>query len=304
MPDDVFSTFETEVENRHKEMLDDLESISIDDLQSKGLTLSFGGKSFKFSDVEIIKDETLEKKLRTEFKEKLNTQQGRIREKINAKINQLLLMHQQKTQELDRKEQQMRLKYRNSAMMPDITEKHMLKGLSVVKGLANDELIWIYRAVYNPRFIIIPRHDENNHSNRKQRKPIPARLVNRLKKEILILVKTKKNIVTDVHTKKTKKDEVVQVELPPFPHYHQTGTGDCWGMWIHGTNWTSPNDILKIAKEAEGVLESINQGSVANRGPAGLPRMQTLLDAVENTNPESSPTTKENNSDEDVWQSI
>lgn len=302
---DVFSTFEAEVESRHKEMLDDLESISIDDLQAKGLTISFGGKSFKFKDVEIVEEETLELKLRAEFKDKLNTQQQRIREKINAKINQLLLMHQQKTQELDRKEQAMKRKYRNTAMMPEITEKHMLKGLSVVKGSTNDELVWVYRAVYNPRFIIIPVHDENNHSGRKQRKPIPARLVNRLKKDILILVKTKKDQITEVMTKKTEKDNASDIQLPAFPHYHQTGSGDCWGSsWQYNKKWDSPDDILKVAKEGEAILESINQGSIANRGPAGLPRMATLLDAVEDVRSESSATTKESIDNEDVWQAV
>ena len=108
--------------------------------------------------------------------------------------------------------------------MPDITNKHMLKGLSVVKGSSNDELIWVYRAIYNPRFIII--YDDSYSSNRKQRKPIPARLVNRLKKDIFILIKTKKNQVTSVHTKKTQKDNDHDLDLPKFNHYHQTTTSD------------------------------------------------------------------------------
>jgi hypothetical protein len=300
---DVFSTFETEVENRHKEMLDDLESISLDDLKAKGLTLAFGGKTFKFSDIEIIEDETLEQKLRTEYKEKLNNQQQRIREKINAKINQLLLMHQQKSQELDRKEQQIKRKYRNMAMMPEITEKHMMKGLSVVKGSANDELIWVYKAVYNPRFIVI--YEEGFGSRRKkERKPIPARLVTRLKKEIYILVSTKGERVLSVHTKETKKKNDFDIELPAFQHYHQTGTSDCWGSWSYSESWNNPNDILKIAKEAEAVLETINQGSIAKKGPAGLPRLQTLLDAVESIRPESIATTREDLDNDDVWQAV
>jgi sensor domain CHASE-containing protein len=90
--------------------------------------------------LKIIQDESIEERLRKEFKEKLNVQQQRIRDKINSKINQLLLMHQNKQQELDRKEQQMKKKYSEAAMMPDITEAHMLKGLSVVKGSSNDEI--------------------------------------------------------------------------------------------------------------------------------------------------------------------
>jgi len=37
----VFSNFADEVQSRHKEMLDELETISIDDLKSDGVSLSF-----------------------------------------------------------------------------------------------------------------------------------------------------------------------------------------------------------------------------------------------------------------------
>ena len=61
---------------------------------------------------------------------------------------------------------------------------------------------------------------------------------------------------------------------------------------------------MKTAKDAEAVLETINAGSVANRGPGGLPRMQTLLDAVEKVAPMGEATTKETLDNEDVWQAI
>lgn len=299
---DVFNTFSQEVENRQQEMLDLLDSISVDDLKAEGLSLSFGGRTFKFSDVEIVDDETIEEKLRKEFKEKLNTQQQRIREKINAKVNQLMLMHQNKQQELDRKEQQLKRKYSTAAMMPEINETHMLKGLSVVKGSSNDELTWIYRGVYNPRFIVITE----GYRSRKTRKALPARLVNRMKKEILIIVKTKGNKVTNVATKQNINDGTRR--LPVFDHYHQTGSGDCWGSWKRDTNWSTPDDILKIAKDGEAVLETINQGSIANRGPSGLPRLATLIKNVEDVEGNAEATTVEreggSDNDDDVWQAV
>ena len=295
-------SFEGDIEQRHKEMLDDLESISIEDLQSSGVSLSFGGKTFKFSDLEIIRDETLEDKLKKEYREKLNEQQQRIRKKINAKINQLLLMHQQKQQELDRKELALKSKYQKAAMMPDITEKHMLKGLSVVKGAANDESIWIYRATYNPRFILVV-NTSRLHS-KKEKKPIPARLVNRMKKDILIIIKTKKEKITSVDTKQNKNSVNGLFSLPSFSHYHQTSSGDCWGTWTYPNSWIRTDDILLVAKDAEAVLEVINQGSIAKKGPTGLPRLQTLLDAVDDVDDILPTTASENADDEDVWQSI
>jgi len=296
------TNFEDEISARHQEMIEDLESISVDNLKSNGVQLSFGGKTFKFNDLEIVEDDSLEKRLRKEYKEKLNDQQTIIREKINAKINQLLLMHQQKQQELDRKEKNIKRKYADMAMMPEISEKHMLKGLSVVKGSANDELVWIYRAVYNPRFILIA--DGSFHS-KKDRKPIPSRLVNRLKKDILIVVKTKKERITSLVTKKTKKDNESDFELPSFQHYHQTNSGnDCWGTWTWETKWNSPDDIMKVVKDGEAVLEVINQGSIATRGPLGLPKLQTLIDSVKKV-VSVAPTTESDVLDnDDVWQAI
>lgn len=297
---DVFNTFSQQVENRQQEMLDLLDSISVDDLKAEGLSLSFGGRTFKFTDVEIVDDETIEEKLRKEFKEKLNTQQQRIREKINAKVNQLMSMHQNKMQEMDRKEAALKRKYSTAAMMPEINESHMLRGLSVVKGTSNDELTWVYRGVYNPRFLVITEY------RKKTRKALPARLVNRMKKEILIIVKTKGKQVTSVATKQSINDG--SRNLPSFDHYHQTGSGDCWGSWRKPDTWDSPDDILKIAKDAEAVLETINSGSFANRSPSGLPRSATLLKNVEDVEGHSEATTIEreggNDNDDDVWQAV
>lgn len=298
---DIFSTFDTEVKTRHKEMLDELESISVEDLKSEGVSLTFGGKTFKLTDLEIIKEETVEEKLRKEFKEKLNSQQQRIRDKINEKINQLLVMHQNKQQELDRKEKAMKLKYSSVAMMPEITENHMLRGLSVVKGNTRDGLLWIYRGIYNPRFLIV--YSDNNS---KQRKPLPSRLVNRMKKNILLLIKTKgKNITSvDTHVNSNSGDRT----LPRLNHYHQTGTSDCWGSWTHQQTWETPDDIMQCAKDAEAVLETINSGSYANRGPSGLPRSATLEKAVKDIEHDDTPTTVEraggNDIEDDVWQTI
>jgi len=298
---DIFSTFDTEVKSRHKEMLDELESISVEDLKSEGVSLTFGGKTFKLTDLEIIEEDTVEEKLRKEFKEKLNSQQQRIRDKINEKINQLLIMHQNKQQELDRKEKAMKKKYSSVAMMPEITENHMLRGLSVVKGNTMDELLWVYRGVYNPRFLIV-----YDNYNDKQRKPLPSRLVNRMKKPILLLLKTKGNKITNVstHVSANNGDRT----LPRLQHYHQTGSSDCWGSWHHQESWKTPDDILQCAKDAEAVLETINSGSYASRGPAGLPRTATLEKAVRDVEVEDLPTTVErdggNDIEDDVWQTL
>ena len=288
---DVFDTFEEQVEQRHNEMIADLESISIDNLKSEGVSLSFGGKTFKFKDLEIIEDESLEDKIRKEFRDKLNNQQTKIREKINAKINQLLLMHQQKQDELTRKEQSLKNKYKNTAMMPSITSTHFKKGLSVVKGSNHGELEWFYRGMYKPKFMVIYEDGSAYSGSRKERYAIPVRTVNRLERPVFIKVTTKGDQITEIKT--------LDVDtMDDFDHYHT----NCWGRWESWRNkrWSSPNDILAIIKEAEGVLETVNQGSIARRSPSDMPKLATLVKDVEKYNKKQ--TTSINKDDDDVWE--
>lgn len=300
MSDDVFTT---EVSKRHQEMIDDLESIDIDSLKAEGLRISLGGKTFTFKDVEIVADESTEDKIRAEYKDKLNQQQQRIREKINAKINQLLVMHQQKQRELDRKEEQMKRKYAETAMMPDVTQEHLCKGLSVVKGGSSNELLWVYRATYNPRFVIYYPNNSYSRDN-KVKKPIPQRLANRMKQDMIILIKTKDNHVLSVVTRNVKGSGR---SLGAFPHYHQQTSQDCWGSWRYDKEWKTPDDIIRIAKTAEAVLETINHGSLAEHNPTGLPRMETIIKSlkdVDSVDDKIISSTNNSEADEDIWNSI
>lgn len=288
---DVFDTFEEQVEQRHNEMIADLESISVDNLKNEGVSLSFGGKTFKFKDLEIIEDESLEDKIRREFRDKLNNQQTKIREKINAKINQLLLMHQQKQDELTRKEQNLKNKYKNTAMMPSISRTHFRKGLSVVKGTNHGELEWLFRAEYKPKFMVIYEDGSAYSGSNKERYAIPARMVNRLQRPIVLQILTKGDQITSIRTLDAET-------MDDFSHYHT----NCWGRWESWKNkrWNKSDDILAIMKEAQGVLETINQGSIATRAPSDMPKFATLLKEVEKYNKKQ--TTSINNDDEDVWE--
>lgn len=298
--------FATEVNNRHKAMIEILESINVESLKSDGLQISVGGKTFRFGDLEVVDDESVEERIRKEYKEKLNQQQQRIREKINSKINQLLVMHQQKQKELDRKEEKLKRKYSQFSMMPEITNRHMIKGLSVVKGDSHNELIWLYRARFNPRFIIYYPGDHYSDSN-KVKKPLPSRLANRMKQDMLIVIKTRDNQVLSVVTRKVHATN--RNSLSPFPHYHQQQSNDCWGSWKHPKEWSTPDDIIKIGKEAESILETINQGSLANQSPAGCVRINTIIKAVEKVDaiPDTIKTTVDqniNDNDSDIWNSL
>ena len=265
-------SFEQEVEERKDEMLSILEGISLDDIRSKGLSLNFGGKTFKFTDMEVVDDEDIEEKIRGEFREKLNTQQQRIREKINTKINQLLTMHQQKQNELDRKESQLQARYNNAAMMPDITYDHAKKGLMVVKNSGNhDELLWLFRGKYQCKFF--------KKSRARKPKAINKDLRRRLVKDIILRIRTKGNQILEVSTHNPDQN------MSAFWHYHKMSSeSDCWGSWKYPKNWNNPQDIINVAKDALAVLETINEGSVAKDNPRGLPRIETVRNHLSTMN--------------------
>jgi hypothetical protein len=256
-----FTSFEDSIAERKEEMVEILEGINVENLKNEGLSLSIGGRTFKFTDLEVVSDEDLESKIRNEFREKLNTQQQRIREKINHKINELLTLHQQKTNELERRERELQKKFSEASMMPSINWLHAIQGLQVVTGDSHGELVWLFRGRYAPKFL----------TQKKVRKPIKKELLMRMHKDIIIKVTTKGTSVTGVSTHNVDR------ELSNFDHYHQQGSGDCWGSWKKDSKWTSPDDIIRLAKDALAVLESINEGSIARRSPTGLPKLDTIL---------------------------
>jgi hypothetical protein len=257
-------TFEDQVQERKNEMIEVLEAITLDDIKARGLSLNFAGKTFKFQDVEVIDDEDLEEKIRGEFRAKLNNQQQRIRDKINTKINQLLTMHQQKQNELERKERQLQERYNNAAMMPDITYDHAKKGLMVVKNEGrHDELLWLFRGKYMVKFFL--------KSRARKAKPIEKTIRKRLIKDIILRIKTKGSQIIEVSTHNP------DANMSPFWHYHKMSSeSDCWGSWSHPRNWSTPEDVILCAKDALAVLETINEGSVAKDNPRGLPRLETV----------------------------
>jgi len=286
-------SFEEEVNERQVEMIEVLESITLEEIKASGLSLNFAGKTFRFSDMEVIEDEDLEEKIRGEFREKLNAQQQRIRDKINTKINQLLTMHQQKQNELERKERQLQERYNNAAMMPDITYTHAKKGLMVVKNEGvHDELLWLFRGKYQAKFF--------KKSRAKKPKSIDRALRNRLVKDIIIKIRTKGSQIVEITTHNP------DANMSPFWHYHKmSNDSDCWGQWQKPSSWSTPDDIVFCAKDALAVLETINEGSVATSNPTGLPQIETVRDHLTTITKDFGKVldgkNKKKTEDEDVW---
>lgn len=289
--------FEKELKDQEKFMIEDIESLSIDDLKSNGITLVIGGKNYIFKGVEIVSDFSTEKKVRNEYKEKIKTQQDVIREKINSRINQILVMWKNKQKEMERKENDLKTKYSKAAMMPDLKENHYTQGLSVIKGRNNDELEWMYRAVYAPKFMKVYNNDG---SGKHQRKMLSQPHQTKLKTNILIVIRTKGNNVSSIVTKKDNNNGLIK-----FSHYHQMTDSDCWGSWKGSSSkWETPDDILKLAKYAEGMLETINQGSIGRRHPTGFPMLSTLEKSLKNPPKSLKDNSDDINEDDDMWSSV
>lgn len=246
-----------------KSILNYLDEADVDKIKTDGMTLRVGGKMLHFSSV----DEnpiTVEEEIRNELKEKLNSQQVIIKNKINNKISEMVSYFNEIKREYQRKEIEMERKLNDTTLMPNVQWNHAERGLSVIKGSGRDKLIWLCQGIYWPKYV--------------DKKPIEKKYSKRLISNVIFLVETKGTHVLDVSTRQP-------IGLDYFDHYHQSKP-DCWGYWKFEKKWNTPDDIIKISKEAEAVLENVNTGSIANSSPRGLPKKNTLLKHLSKSNEE------------------
>lgn len=255
-------SFESEAKRVKDELFGILESIDSGTIESNKIAIQIGGKIFSFENPTVSSEEDFQVGIKKDIIEKLNTQQSSIREKINEKMKELLVMYKTKEEEVNRKTIDLKRKLDNSALMPEISKRHTESGLSVTRSWNyTNGILYIYRAMYHPKFV--------------DRKPMSVRMINRLKRPILIAIETKGNSVASVTTK-------TRDGFRSFSHYHNSGSQDCWGKWKHPTRFSSVDEILQIAKTAEAVLENVNTGSVAETHPDDMPNVEALKKSVRN----------------------
>lgn len=253
-----------DLERRAERSLRDMEQIidgvSVEDIRANGMTIRMGGKLVKL-EVASVETPSIEDEIRDELRGQLRQRLEMIKNSLNAKITEMVSFTSSIRAEFERKERQYKDKLRSVRAMPDVSMDHAQKGLSVVKGRNMDSLIWLVQGIYWPKFVDF--------------KPIEPKYAKKLLTHIIIMIETSGENVTRVSTRKT-------IGLDYFEHYHQSSP-DCWGKWKWKSRWGgNPNEIIDIAREAEAVLENVNTGSVANRTPRGLPRLDTLRRHVTN----------------------
>ena len=245
------------------EMFSLIDNVTVDDLKTEGITLRTGNKILK---LEVVSEEIhpIEDEIREEVRVKLAEKMADVKENLNKRINDMMNMTRQVKDEAEAKVRQLKTKLANTQPMPDITYTHAKAGLSVAKK-DNNILLWLVRGVYWPKYVVDHADDY---------KQIIPKYAKKMMSEVVFMIETKGQTVVRVSTRQP-------VGLGKFHHYHQRtsiGANDCWGKWKHASTWETPNDILKIAKEAEAVLETINFLSIATENPRGLPQKVSLAD--------------------------
>lgn len=250
------------LKNIESSMLQTLKgSIDVDKITAEGISLRIGNRLIKFT---LESDNTLdiEDEIRKEFRDKVSKRLEQLGEIIQSKMNEVSSIVSSYKKEFDRKEKLLTDELKASAKMPNISLAHAMKGLSIVKGSNKDEIVWLYKGIYYPRFI--------------DRKLIDPKFSKRLITNVVFLIKTENSYVKELTVRKMS-------DLSKFSHYHEmTNSSDCWGNFKWQRNCSTPEEIITLAKEAEAVLENVNSLSLAKRNPTGLPRFDTLYTHIVN----------------------
>ena len=237
-----------------KDMFNVVDTIDVAEIRTKGFTIRSGDKLIK---MQVASEETIpiESEIREELKLKLRDKLQEIKNRLNNKVTEMVEMTTRIKLECERKERDLKDQLARSSPMPDIFMKDAKRGISVVKGDGRNEMIWLVNGVYYPQFV-----DKNQ---------IEPKYAKKLISPVVFMITTNGSKVTGVSTRQP-------MGLEYFSHYHQSRP-DCWGKWSYSRNWKNTNDLIKIAREAEAVLETVNTGSIANGTPSNLPRKSTLL---------------------------
>jgi len=263
-----------------------------DTCEQKDMYLSAGGVTFKLQFVPGSEVKDINETIKEDLRNKVNEKIKEIINFVNKKLNEATSMIVVAKNEFEVKEAKLRKEMEQLVSMPDISYQNALNGLSVAKGQDRGTLTWIYQAIYAPKFVNESKINEN--------------FAKKLLTPIRIFIKTRGDAILEVSTKKL-------ISGDKFEHYHQSSP-DCWGDWRPSSiRWKTSNDILRVAKEAEAILERINEYSLAIHTPEGLPRFSTILnnmsrekyvESAKKTSVDTRLGRVEANQDEQVWDTV
>jgi hypothetical protein len=234
-------------------MFQTIDDLHLDDFSSQTVTIRLGSKVYELVPSRI-EDLDVEEQVRKEIEDKLVEKRMKIKDTVKARMSEVSALVSSIQDEYERKERILKDTLAKSSPMPNITWYHAKRGLSLVKGDARGELIWLVKRTYNPKYI--------------DHKSIEPLYVKKLMTNIYVRIITRDDHIVGISTH-------YMSNLDYFEHYHQSHP-DCWGNWVKPTSWSTPDDIIKAADDAIAVMENINTMSIARRNPAMMPRLETL----------------------------
>lgn len=229
--------------------LNEIEQLNLKDIESNGIVVRSGNNLIKLTVTEkseVINDEV---EFRAGLEEKYGKRYNDVLENVKAFVEKIKVDYDTKEKELDKK-------LKNSYIMPEIDFQDAKNGISVVKG-KDGQFIWLVRGVYCIKTV--------------DGLSIDPKITRRTTTDVVFMVVTGGEKILKISTCKV-------ISLDYFEHYHQNRP-DCWGDWWKGrgsNQWKKPDDIIRLAREAESVLENVNTGSIVEHNPADLPRLNTL----------------------------
>jgi hypothetical protein len=233
-----------------EKILNYIKNIEISDVKSKEISIRIGNEIIVFSQSGRY-NLSIEDEIREELKVEVNKKLQSIGERLNERIQSASEMISTYKNQYEMKKHEVEEKLKNASIMPDINFNHASRGLSVVKGGRAGEYIWLMNGIFNPKYI------DDRMIEKKYRSMMLT--------QVVFVISTRDNKITNIEIRKP-------IGLGDFRHYHT----NCWGDFKYSREWSTPDDIISLAKEAEIVLETINSMSLADRSPDGLPRFQTV----------------------------
>jgi len=244
---------EIDIEKTRKDVVEGVDEIlngvKVDDIRAEGITVRIGGKLVKLEvcEEQLTDEETIRREMIAKFNEKLSA----IRDYINDKAMEIENVISTYRDDYERKERELEKRLADANIMPGINREHAAKGLSIVSA-GEDSYLWIYRTTYKP--------------TRYNGKPLDPKFARKMITPVVIEIKTKGKNVANVSVKR-------YLGNGNFHHYHS----GCWGEWRYSNEkWETPDDIIRIADYAIGILDNINGESPADHSPTGLPRITTV----------------------------
>ena len=245
-----------EITEFDKDWEDAIRTPDLNNIKSEGITIRTGNQVLKLTvtDMVSLPEDDIKEELEKKYFEAITS----LKTQFDIYKEQMSFAIDKKKAEYEEKEKQLRTQLNKTNSLPNIKEEHCNQGLGVVNS-DDGGLVWVYNCVYQPKYI--------------NKKIIDPSFAKRLMTPVTIKIYT------------NSEDCVVNMRLvkiighSKFQHYHSlSGSSDCWGEFSYsGKKIDSPEDAIKLAKDALVVLETINEFSIGKRNPKGLSRFDTLM---------------------------